>query len=107
MLEILMIIIIFCLLKLIFLVSSYIFLIYIFNFSLSCAIRVICKCTSCQGNKHPMRPSEWERHTGCRKKKWKESIRVKDQEHPLFAWVSFVSVIHQSLYTNVKSWSFS
>ncbi|XP_024371761.1 histone-lysine N-methyltransferase ATX5 [Physcomitrium patens] len=48
---------------------------------------VICKCNSCQGAKDPMRPSEWERHTGCRKKKWKESIRVKNQEQPLFAWL--------------------
>lgn len=48
---------------------------------------VICKCSSCLGTKHPMRPSEWERHTGCRKKKWKESIRVKNQEQPLFAWL--------------------
>lgn len=35
-----------------------------------------------------MRPSEWERHTGCRKKKWKESIRVKNLEQPLVSWVS-------------------
>ncbi|KAG0580286.1 hypothetical protein KC19_4G162700 [Ceratodon purpureus] len=52
---------------------------------------VICKCSSCQGNKHSMRPSEWERHTGCRKKKWKESIRLKDQEESLFAWLKVMS----------------
>ncbi|CAM6047354.1 unnamed protein product [Sphagnum compactum] len=49
---------------------------------------VICKCDACGGKEKPMRPSEWERHTGCRKKKWKESIRVKNLEQPLVSWVS-------------------
>ncbi|KAI7747648.1 hypothetical protein M8C21_032541 [Ambrosia artemisiifolia] len=37
---------------------------------------VECKCGSCGTKK--LTPSEWERHTGSRAKKWKYSIRVKD-----------------------------
>lgn len=36
---------------------------------------VECKCGSCGTRKQ--RPSEWERHTGSRAKKWKVSIKVK------------------------------
>lgn len=55
---------------------------------LTCVFRVICMCDACGGKEKPMRPSEWERHTGCRKKKWKESIRVKNPDQPLVSWVS-------------------
>jgi hypothetical protein len=55
---------------------------------LTCVFRVICMCNACGGKEKPMRPSEWERHTGCRKKKWKESIRVKNPDQPLVSWVS-------------------
>ncbi|KAH9557627.1 hypothetical protein CY35_07G094200 [Sphagnum magellanicum] len=48
---------------------------------------VICMCDACGGKEKPMRPSEWERHTGCRKKKWKESIRVKNPDQPLVSWL--------------------
>ncbi len=58
------------------------------SFSVWLCGRVICKCDACGGKEKPMRPSEWERHTGCRKKKWKESIRVKNLEQPLVSWVS-------------------
>lgn len=50
--------------------------------------RVLCKCDECRGLVKPVKPSEWERHTGCRKKKWKESIRVKNLDQPLVQWVS-------------------
>jgi hypothetical protein len=54
---------------------------------LTCVFRVICMCDACGGKEKPMRPSEWERHTGCRKKKWKESIRVKNPDQPLVSWL--------------------
>ncbi|XP_076950316.1 histone-lysine N-methyltransferase ATX3-like [Bidens hawaiensis] len=40
-----------------------------------------CKCGSCGTRKQT--PSEWERHTGSRAKKWKHSIKVKDSTLPL------------------------
>lgn len=40
-----------------------------------------CKCGSCGTRKQT--PSEWERHTGSRAKKWKVSIKLKDSMLPL------------------------
>nr|XP_043624566.1 histone-lysine N-methyltransferase ATX3-like [Erigeron canadensis] len=40
---------------------------------------VECKCGSCG----TWTPSEWERHTGSRAKKWKSSIKVKESMIPL------------------------
>ncbi|KAK1425263.1 hypothetical protein QVD17_20612 [Tagetes erecta] len=40
-----------------------------------------CKCGSCGTRKQT--PSEWERHTGSRAKKWKVSIKVKGSTLPL------------------------
>ncbi|KAI3719539.1 hypothetical protein L6452_20441 [Arctium lappa] len=40
-----------------------------------------CKCGSCGTRKQT--PSEWERHTGSRAKKWKVSIKVKGSMLPL------------------------
>ncbi|KAJ9563416.1 hypothetical protein OSB04_008576 [Centaurea solstitialis] len=40
-----------------------------------------CKCGSCGTKKQT--PSEWERHTGSRAKKWKVSIKVKGSMLPL------------------------
>ncbi|CAE6079104.1 unnamed protein product [Arabidopsis arenosa] len=37
--------------------------------------------------KEEQSPSEWERHTGCRAKKWKYSVRVKDTMLPLEKWI--------------------
>ncbi|AEE80251.1 unnamed protein product [Arabidopsis thaliana] len=45
-----------------------------------------CKCGSCGSRKQS--PSEWERHTGCRAKKWKYSVRVKDTMLPLEKWIA-------------------
>ncbi|CAI9279058.1 unnamed protein product [Lactuca saligna] len=42
---------------------------------------VECKCGSCGTRKQT--PSEWERHTGSRAKKWKVSIKVKGSMLPL------------------------
>ncbi|XP_050280103.1 histone-lysine N-methyltransferase ATX3 isoform X2 [Quercus robur] len=46
---------------------------------------VMCKCGSCGSKKYT--PSEWERHTGCRAKKWKYSVKVKGTMLPLEKWI--------------------
>lgn len=48
--------------------------------------RVLCKCEDCKDGKM-MGPSKWERHTGCKKKKWKESIKLKNTKRTLLSWV--------------------
>jgi hypothetical protein len=35
-----------------------------------------------------MGPSKWERHTGSRKKKWKQSIKLKNTNITLLSWVN-------------------
>ncbi|KAJ9188144.1 hypothetical protein P3X46_003534 [Hevea brasiliensis] len=47
---------------------------------------IVCKCGSCGSRKQT--PSEWERHTGCRAKKWKYSVKVKDTMLPLEKWIA-------------------
>ncbi|GAB2217455.1 hypothetical protein Droror1_Dr00000647 [Drosera rotundifolia] len=47
---------------------------------------VECNCGSCGTRKQ--RLSEWERHTGCRAKKWKYSVKVKGPMMPLERWLS-------------------
>lgn len=47
---------------------------------------VECRCGSC--GKRKQKPSEWERHTGSRAKKWKTSIKVKSSKLPLEQWMS-------------------
>lgn len=46
---------------------------------------VTCNCTSCGTRKQTL--SEWERHTGCRAKKWKYSVKVKDLMITLEKWL--------------------
>ncbi|KAJ6841016.1 histone-lysine N-methyltransferase ATX4-like [Iris pallida] len=46
---------------------------------------VICKCSPCKGKKLSL--GEWERHTGCRSKKWKSSVKVKSTMIPLSRWL--------------------
>ncbi|XP_020265083.1 histone-lysine N-methyltransferase ATX4-like isoform X2 [Asparagus officinalis] len=46
---------------------------------------VMCPCGSCKGMKHTL--TEWERHTGCRSKKWKSSVKVKSTMTPLSQWI--------------------
>eukprot|EP00249_Psilotum_nudum_P020055 c27540_g1_i1 orf=387-5525(-) len=48
--------------------------------------QVFCKCEECKEGR-TMGPSEWERHTGSRKKKWKESIKLKDSNNSLLSWI--------------------
>ncbi|KAF7826177.1 histone-lysine N-methyltransferase ATX3 [Senna tora] len=47
---------------------------------------VMCKCGSCGVRKQTL--SEWERHTGCRAKKWKYSVKVKSTMLPLEKWIT-------------------
>ncbi|KAG5021742.1 hypothetical protein JHK82_017643 [Glycine max] len=46
---------------------------------------VMCKCGSCGSRKQTL--SEWEKHTGCRSKKWKHSVKVKSTMLPLEKWM--------------------
>ncbi|XP_022734043.1 histone-lysine N-methyltransferase ATX3-like isoform X3 [Durio zibethinus] len=46
---------------------------------------VVCECGVCGSKKYTL--SEWERHTGCRAKKWKYSVKVKDTMIPLEKWI--------------------
>lgn len=48
---------------------------------------VLCECHGC-GKGRRMGITEWERHTGCRSKKWKDSVKVKASNMPLIAWIS-------------------
>nr|VDC99809.1 unnamed protein product [Brassica rapa] len=50
-----------------------------------------CKCGSCGARKQS--PSEWERHTGCRAKKWKYSVKVKDTTLTLEKWIAGCSAL--------------
>lgn len=47
---------------------------------------VQCICGSCGTKKYGL--SEWERHTGCRAKKWKYSVKVKEFNMPLEKWMT-------------------
>ena len=58
--------------------------------------RVMCKCGSCGSRKQTL--SEWEKHTGCRSKKWKHSVKVKSTMLPLEKWVCNISCFIRGLY---------
>lgn len=47
-------------------------------------------CGSCGTKKLTL--TEWERHTGCRAKKWKSSVKVKDTMLTLEKWVRTMDV---------------
>ncbi|CAN0884773.1 Histone-lysine N-methyltransferase ATX3 [Linum grandiflorum] len=51
---------------------------------------IVCSCGSCGTRKQT--PSEWEKHTGCRAKKWKCSVKVKDTMLLLEKWIAEHSV---------------
>ncbi|KAH9619549.1 hypothetical protein KSS87_021317 [Heliosperma pusillum] len=51
---------------------------------------VVCKCGSCGSRKQSL--SEWEKHTGCRAKKWKYSVKIKGSTVPLHQWLSGTGV---------------
>ncbi|XP_047156965.1 histone-lysine N-methyltransferase ATX3-like [Vigna umbellata] len=46
----------------------------------------MCNCGSCGSRKQTL--SEWEKHTGCRAKKWKHSVKVKSTMLPLEKWLA-------------------
>ncbi|WJX85718.1 RING-type E3 ubiquitin transferase [Trifolium repens] len=47
---------------------------------------VICKCGSCGSRKQAL--AEWERHAGCRAKKWKHSVKVEGTMQLLIKWIT-------------------
>lgn len=53
---------------------------------------VVCKCGSCGAEKQAL--SDWERHTGCKTKNWKTSIRVKGSMIQLEQWMLQVAEYH-------------
>lgn len=59
---------------------------YKINNSFLLGYRVLCECELCNTGQM-MGPSKWERHTGSRKKKWKESIKLKNSNNTLLSWV--------------------
>ncbi|CAN0889717.1 Histone-lysine N-methyltransferase ATX3 [Linum grandiflorum] len=52
---------------------------------------IVCNCGSCGSGRQT--PSEWENHTGCRAKKWKCSIKVKDTTVLLEKWIADYTVL--------------
>ncbi|KAG0484658.1 hypothetical protein HPP92_008737 [Vanilla planifolia] len=55
---------------------------------------VQCHCGSCKS--HKLTLSEWERHTGCRGKNWKSSVKVKSTMLSLGKWLDQ----YNALYAN-------
>ncbi|XP_057439659.1 histone-lysine N-methyltransferase ATX3-like [Lotus japonicus] len=47
---------------------------------------VMCKCGSCGSREHTL--TEWERHAGCRARKWKYSVKIANTKQPLIKWIS-------------------
>ncbi|KAK6918220.1 hypothetical protein RJ641_016642, partial [Dillenia turbinata] len=47
---------------------------------------VVCMCHLCGTTKRTL--GEWEKHTGCRAKKWKYSVKVKDSTLTLERWIA-------------------
>jgi len=45
----------------------------------------MCNCGLCGSRKHTL--TEWERHAGCKAKKWKHSVKVEGTTQPLIKWV--------------------
>lgn len=46
---------------------------------------VVCRCGSCGTHKRSL--CEWERHTGCKRKNWKLSVKIKDSLLLLERWI--------------------
>ena len=46
-----------------------------------------------------MGPSKWEGHTGSKKKKWKESIKLKTSKRTLLSWVEICFPCGNAQYT--------
>ncbi|CAI8615703.1 unnamed protein product [Vicia faba] len=48
--------------------------------------QVMCECGSCGSKKQAL--PEWERHVGCRAKKWRLSVKVESTMQPLINWIT-------------------
>ncbi|KAI5423806.1 hypothetical protein KIW84_030145, partial [Lathyrus oleraceus] len=48
--------------------------------------QVMCGCGSCGSKKQAL--PEWERHVGCRAKKWRLSVKVEGTMQPLIKWIT-------------------
>ncbi|KAI5075023.1 hypothetical protein GOP47_0010984 [Adiantum capillus-veneris] len=48
---------------------------------------VICLCSICKGRTPLVSLTKWEAHTGCRNKKWKMSVKLKDSSESLLSWL--------------------
>ncbi|OAY69147.1 Histone-lysine N-methyltransferase ATX4 [Ananas comosus] len=46
---------------------------------------ISCHCGPCKGQKFTF--NEWERHTGCKSKNWRSSMKVKSTMMPLGKWI--------------------
>ncbi|KAK7338057.1 hypothetical protein VNO77_18654 [Canavalia gladiata] len=47
---------------------------------------VVCKCGLCGTRKQTL--TEWEKHAGCKAKKWKHSVKVESTMQPLIKWIT-------------------
>ncbi|XP_024524621.1 histone-lysine N-methyltransferase ATX4 [Selaginella moellendorffii] len=47
---------------------------------------VFCQCELCGDGKF-MPPSEWERHAGCKSRRWKSTIKIKTTQQSLYLWL--------------------
>lgn len=61
---------------------------------------VMCKCGSCGTEKHML--SDWERHTGCKVKNWKQSVRVKGSMLSLEQWMLQMAEYHAHAVASAK-----
>ncbi|CAO2838637.1 unnamed protein product [Amaranthus hypochondriacus] len=61
---------------------------------------VVCKCGFCGTEKQQL--SDWERHTGCKVKNWKKSIRVKGSMLPLEQWMLQMAEYHAQAAASAK-----
>lgn len=59
-------------------------------------LRVECKCGLCGPSKHTL--NQWERHTGCKAKKWKISVKDKETMLPLWELVCTKNIFILNFY---------
>ncbi|XP_010266518.1 PREDICTED: histone-lysine N-methyltransferase ATX4-like isoform X2 [Nelumbo nucifera] len=61
---------------------------------------VVCNCGSCGKEKRSL--SDWERHTGSKKKNWKTSVKVKGLMLPLEQWMFQMAEYHERSLVSVN-----
>ncbi|KAL5989345.1 hypothetical protein ACLOJK_010235 [Asimina triloba] len=69
------------------------------RFAIKC-LRVLCGCGSCGSEKRSL--SDWERHTGSKKKNWKASVKVKSSNLPLEEWMLQIAEYHKNGLVSVN-----